>query len=286
LNQRSVLLTPHITQPFDGDAAFSELTHLRCGLYNLGFIGVSNTAAARSMLSWWRKRLFKTCVIRPERGFFHDQKWMDLVPLIFPDVEIVSDPGCNVAYWNLQERRVTLEPEPQANGRPLRFFHFSGYDTDKPETVSKYQTRFTMDGIGAASTLFSIYRKLLIEEGHEESVRWPYSYNSFDNGAPVTIFIRDLFDSLGELQRYFKDPFCTGTPNSFFAWINAPAGGERAGPPYVSNGLHFLWASSASLRTRFPDVLGRDREPFLAWAAENIDTRSHPIGLWRKRPAA
>ena len=282
LKNCSILLTPHITRPIDDNATPSERTHLRCGLYNLGFIGVSATPTTSRMLSWWEQRLFKTCVIRPEQGFFHDQKWMDLVPLLFPDAQIVTDPGYNVAYWNLQERRVRLAPQPRVNGNLLRFFHFSGFDPRKPDVVSKYQNRFKMNEIGAARALFATYRELLIEEGFEESANWPYFYDSFDNGAPVTVFIRDLFDSLGERRHRFKKPFSTEGANSFFAWINAPAEGERPSPPYVTNALHFLWASSASLRARFPDVLDRDRDSFLTWTAANVDTRSHPIGLWRQ----
>ena len=44
----------------------------------------------------------------------YDQRWLDLVPALFDDVHIVRDPGCNVAYWNLPERYVTLTP----NGIP------------------------------------------------------------------------------------------------------------------------------------------------------------------------
>jgi hypothetical protein len=282
LKNRSILLTPHITRSIDDDATPGELTHLRCGLYNLGFIGVSATRTTSRMLAWWQQRLFKSCVIRPEEGFFHDQKWMDLVPLIFPDVGIVTDPGYNVAYWNLQERRVKLAPQPRANGNALRFFHFSGYDPRRPDIVSKYQNRFKMNEIGEARALFATYRELLLQEGYEESAKWPYFYDSFDNGAPVTVFIRDLFDSLGERRHRFKNPFSTERTNSFFAWINAPAEGERSNPPYVTNALHFLWASSASLRARFPDVFDRDRESFLTWTVANVDTRSHPIGLWRQ----
>lgn len=282
LKERSILLTPHISRAIDDSAAPSELTHLRCGLYNLGFLGVSATRTTGRMLSWWKQHLFQSCVLRPEQGFFVDQKWMDLVPLIFPDVEIVTDPGCNVAFWNLQERRVTLGRQPRANNKLLRFFHFSGYDPRKPDVISQYQNRFEMNGIGAARDLFSIYRDLLIEEGYDEASRWTYSYDVFDNGAPITVFIRDLFDSLGERQRRFGNPFRTGTADSFFAWINAPAEGERTNPPYVSNALHFIRASHASLRAEFPDILGRDREAFLTWAAAHVDPRTHPIGLWRK----
>ena len=56
------------------------------------------------MLDWWRERLRHRLVHRPcARGFFTDQKSIDLVPGLF-DHHLVKDPSWNAAYWNLATR--------------------------------------------------------------------------------------------------------------------------------------------------------------------------------------
>ena len=42
------------------------------------------------------------------RNMFTDQRWVDFVPSLF-DHLILKDPGCNVAYWNLHGRELTLD---------------------------------------------------------------------------------------------------------------------------------------------------------------------------------
>jgi hypothetical protein len=141
LSSRSIALVPHITEPIDDELLPNEVTFLRCGAYNLGFLGLRDSPTTRHMLSWWQRRCYEQCVVRLEQGLFVDQKWVDLVPAMFEDVAIVRDPGYNVAYWNLHARTVRRNGSGwYVNGERLRFFHFSGYDPDVPESVSKHQT--------------------------------------------------------------------------------------------------------------------------------------------------
>ena len=236
LAHHSILLIPHTTDPIEeDDCTPSELTFLQSGAYNLGFIGLADTATTRSMLSWWQARCEKYCLSQPREGLFVDQKWVDLVPGIFGDVCVVRHPGYNVAYWNLHAQRITLQPEPRANQQPLRFFHFSGYDPEKPDVVSKHQTRFKMEDLGEARTLFSLYGERLIGEGYREVTQFPYSHGQFDSGVSISPLIRRIYYDLGEESRRFGNPFVTRESGSFFEWLNAPAPGERAQAPYLSN---------------------------------------------------
>ena len=44
------------------------------------------------------------------------------------DTAVVRDPEYNVAWWNLSTRTVSWDGSGYlVNGRPLGFFHFSGY---------------------------------------------------------------------------------------------------------------------------------------------------------------
>ena len=135
--QHGVALTPHTLHPMPRDNRLpSEADIMGSGVYNLGFIGVG--AAAVPFLRWWEERLMRDAISAPEQMLFTDQRWVDFVPSYF-DHYIIRDPGFNVAYWNLDARRVTKDGDTfLVNGQPLRFFHFSGYRPETPWILSKY----------------------------------------------------------------------------------------------------------------------------------------------------
>lgn len=124
-----ILLTPNlISAPEEVDSG--ELVSLRHGMFNLGFIGIRPTEESMRFVRWWQKRLLKHCVIRKNQGLFVDQKWVDLAPLFFSGIHVVRDPGFNMAWWNLVERKLLQNQDGyyvNDFSKPLHFFHFSGY---------------------------------------------------------------------------------------------------------------------------------------------------------------
>ncbi len=128
-----ILLTPHILTPMPFDGKFpGENLFLNHGIYNLGFLGLGRGELTNTLLLWWSTRLLEKCIIDLKEGYFVDQLWFNLVPLIFNSVSVIESPGCNMAYWNLHERNLTTD----VNGiytineeSPLYFYHFSSFDT-------------------------------------------------------------------------------------------------------------------------------------------------------------
>ena len=59
LESHSVVLTPHITAPYDDDFHPSEITILQAGVYNLGFVALRASETSRALLRWWQERLRK-----------------------------------------------------------------------------------------------------------------------------------------------------------------------------------------------------------------------------------
>ena len=98
------VLTPHLTAPLTDDKHPNELAILRAGAYNLGFIAVGAHPSRGDLVRWWGKRLEFGAFVDVASGLFTDQKWIDLVPGLFPDVAILRHPGYNLAYWNLRQR--------------------------------------------------------------------------------------------------------------------------------------------------------------------------------------
>jgi hypothetical protein len=250
----AICLTPHLLSPLSGtDRRARDLNILGSGVYNGGFVGVSEHASARQFLAWWADRLHTHCRHDVAHGMHYDQRWLDLVPALFDDVHVVRDAGCNVAYWNLPERESSL----------IRFFHFSGFEPERPQTVTRYSNRHTMETIGPeAAALFARYVERLRDEGYFECRDWTYGFGAFDNGVPIPNVARRLYlEANGALDR-FGDPFAADGLQSYFRWLNEPVEGSSGA---VTRLWHAVYRSRADLQRAFPDVFGADREAFRAW---------------------
>jgi hypothetical protein len=164
----ALLLTPHIVPEaaVDPDEK-QERALLLAGLFNGGFLGVSDCAETRAFLHWWAERLRTHCYEDVAAGIHFDQRWLDLAPGFVGDLHICRHAGCNAAYWRL--RWVTVEERGGsffANGEPLRLFHFSGYDPEAPDWVTRFRPGWRVEELGeAAAALFRQYRERLREAG-------------------------------------------------------------------------------------------------------------------------
>ena len=208
LETANVLLTPHLLSPLPNDGrGQTEHDILQAGTYNLGFLGIRNSPESKHLLRWWSDKLYHHCVVSFQDNLFVDQRWMDMVPGLFAGVEILRDRGFNVAYWNLHERTIIVGDEVTVNDAPLYFFHFSGFDPNKPWVVSKYQNRFEMSTIGDARKLYSAYRELLTQKGWESTSVWTYEHDYFTNGVRIPAAARKYYWNLGPHVAHLGDPF-------------------------------------------------------------------------------
>ena len=254
----AICLTPHFLAPLSGtDRRTRDLNILQAGVYNGGFVGVSEHLSARRFLTWWADRLRTHCRHDVAHGMHYDQRWLDLVPGLFDGVQIVRDPGCNVAYWNLRERASC----------PPRFFHFSGFEPDRPHRITRYPTRLTRETIPPeAAALFTRYVECLRDEGYFEYRSQPYGFGAFDNGVPIPDVARHIYlDANGDGDR-FGDPFAAGGSESYFQWLNEPADGSSG---VVTRLWHAVYHRRPDLQLAFPDAFGADREAFHAWIADS-----------------
>lgn len=119
-----VVVTPHrLTPSKQLTFGLTELTFLRYGTFNLGFISVGQSGY--SMLNWWAERLEFHSTRFPNGYVFTDQKWIDLLPSFF-DHFILKDPSYNFAPWNIDERNLWKSEDVYfVDNSPLVFIHFS-----------------------------------------------------------------------------------------------------------------------------------------------------------------
>ena len=160
-----VSLTPHLFTDIPRDE-FKPSTNdiLSAGFFNLGFCSVRPTALP--FLDWWCERLQFDCLIDHSAGYFTDQKILDLAPLK-TNVQVVMEPGCNVAYWNLHERRIVKDQGEwkvafDGSIQHLYFFHFSGFILNRSPSLSKHASRSVL-GDAVPRSFATQYEKLLRE---------------------------------------------------------------------------------------------------------------------------
>jgi hypothetical protein len=182
-----ITLTPHLLGPLRGDRAIArELNVLQSGVFNAGFIGVSDGPSARSFLGWWRSRVHARCGHEVAEGVYYDQLSLNLTPAFFDGVSMVRDPGCNVGHWNLPERELRFDGDTLlAGGRPCRFFHFSGFQPHRPHVLSRYAREAGGVASGALEALLGHYADLLVRAGYDETRAWPYTYDGILRSAAV-----------------------------------------------------------------------------------------------------
>lgn len=198
----TAVLTPHLTAPLPDQRKPTELDIMRAGAYNLGFLAVGDSPQADRLIAWWQEKLEYQAVVDFEQGLFTDQKWMDLIPGMFEGVGILRDAGYNVAYWNLAHRPLSREEgQWHAGGKPLRFFHFSGFNPEQPGPFSKHQNRFDLESLGVGKELALHYASRLLANGYRECRSLPYAFGHFDDGTEIPAIIRAAYRENEELQK-------------------------------------------------------------------------------------
>jgi hypothetical protein len=178
-DQAAILLVPHFSTPQQGQPGIitPEQRILQRGLYNLGFFGLKQGQTTEVMLDWWRERLIRYCRTLPRKGLFVDQKWIDLVPLFFDEVAILKNQGYDVAYWNLYENHLHRQNGQICTGSyPLRFYHFSAYQMQKPGYLDQLTTPFPTEMAAILQDLYRDYKKLLQDKDFEDFKAIPFAY--------------------------------------------------------------------------------------------------------------
>lgn len=217
LNTHDILLTPHLLDMETNDIAIqdNEISALKHGVYNLGFFAANTSGQGLEFIKWWADRLRKFCIDDIPNGLFTDQRWCDLAPAFFSNLHIVRDKGCNVATWNIAHRKLSKDNEGSFTvaGTPLRFYHFTGYDSGAGfGMLNKYASSQKI-----ASELWEIYANNLAKFGHKDASYKSWKYAKFDNDENITLEMRRLYRLRKDVQKVFPDPYICVEP-SFLSW--------------------------------------------------------------------
>jgi hypothetical protein len=196
---------------------YSEVLLLNAGVFNLGFIALSRMPETQQFLDWWERRCLELAYEERWTGLFVDQKWINFVPCFYDSVCILKHAGCNVAYWNLHERRLAKRDSAWwVNGStPLIFYHFSGIHIDGGDRISKHTDQFDLASRPELQELFEEYRQRLVDHGLRETSTHAYGFGYFNNGVLINKLQRAAFAA--NLEKFGgTDPFDANGP--FYTW--------------------------------------------------------------------
>lgn len=255
LDEHDFLLTPHQLTPQKTEQSIkdNELITLRHGAFNLGFVAAARRGDGLAFARWWRNRLLKYCYDDIPNGLFTDQRWCDLAPVFFPGLHIVRDPGCNVASWNLPERAITQTENGifLANGSPLRFYHFTGFDSGAGDGMT---ARYG-GNVPAVRELWQRYRERLAASGQALLGKQRWAYMSFSDGTPITDAMRLLYRERKDLQTTFPDPFRLSSYRDWYRmqrWLPARVFGKTKS---IAKRIHQILERNGGFPRGIPGML-------------------------------
>ncbi|MGA0608273.1 hypothetical protein ACO2Q0_19950 [Phenylobacterium sp. VNQ135] len=186
LRAAPLALTPHTLRPLTTPGNPTNADLAASGRFNLGFLACRPDPQVGKLIDWWAERCRFDSRVAPDEGIFTDQRWMDQAPDFVPNAAILDHPGLNLAYWNLEGRELSRTAEGwRVDGRPLIFFHFSGFDPARPLNLSKHQNRFRVLAGSPMAGLLADYAAALRANGHAEAKALGYGFDRFASGRRI-----------------------------------------------------------------------------------------------------
>ncbi|HIA54464.1 MAG TPA: glycosyltransferase [Candidatus Melainabacteria bacterium] len=298
VEQSTVAVTPHILQPESSTQAITsnELTAMKYGTFNLGFVGVKNCPQGKEFAQWWQNRLLDYCYEDFASGLFTDQRWIDLAPAFFDGLQILRNPGYNVATWNLTQRKVrgNFTHGFTANEEPLVFYHFSGFDSGAQlEMLDKFGA-----DMPALFQLREWYEKQCRLADRDELSKRIWKYSSFDNGVLISKEHREKYKSEQTLQTRFPSPFSTSVQGQSFyefcrlsvssSGMPEPKPSQAAGQvspeiqPIESSGFFPIFDPDFYL-SQYPDINAGNIEPLIHFMSAGAEELRNPGPLFDSR---
>jgi glycosyltransferase involved in cell wall biosynthesis len=259
----SFVLTPHLCRPAEGDAYPGDVGIMKAGIYNLGFLGVGATPETMPILRWWCRRLQYQCINDQANGIFVDQRFMDLVPGFAEHARVLRSTALNVAYWNLAQRQLDFDGQRWlVDGEPLGFFHFSGFDPNHPDRLSKHTSAFRGHAMrGHIRHLCEHYTEKLVANRHGSIPSALYGYGNFASGSPIPTLVRRMFRERHQTWSG-ANPF-----EAYEEYLHLPALGPaiESSTHVVTNLMAFLRESNVGLQAAFDTTRPHGASDYVRW---------------------
>lgn len=218
LEANEIVLTPHYITPKPD----SDIGMMRFGSFNLGFYAIRKSKEGIRFLSWWNERCLEYCFFETQFGLSTDQKWVSIAPCFFPTLYVSFDLGYNVAFWNAHERTIqenNVGGYIVNNKFPLIFFHFSSFNEENPELLSKRPFSDKGNNRIDLLRLSENYKQSLSEKKNLVPVV-KYGFDYMSSGEYISPTLRRAYASVLKELPEGHDPFDSNDVVSSFAKKN------------------------------------------------------------------
>jgi glycosyltransferase involved in cell wall biosynthesis len=208
LETQDMVLVPHMLTPTPRPEQFwIHPTRADCfnsGLINAGCFALRLTEC-KEFLSLWEHMNFAPGTFYDGAGFQTDQQHLNWALVNMPGACVLRETRYNVAYWNLHERDLRFlsseggNPQFQVDGRPLGFFHFSGYDIHDRLRLSAHDGRHSVYNFPAVAEILNWYSDQILACPTAGFLNELYRFDRLANGLALNRFLRQI---LKKYERY------------------------------------------------------------------------------------
>lgn len=205
-------VTPHHLG-FYGNSIDEEARTLNCGIYNCGFIAFDKCIVNERFIEWWMRRLINHCYDDLYLGTYTDQKWIDYISVLLKDnLKIITNLGCNVAPWNINERELLKKDSAfyiremnSDSSNILCFAHFSGFNYLLLQYGEVRHSFRDIESVKQLVDLLHIYGDELRRNNASTYMKYKYIYNYYSDGTPISKLNRRLYRM--SFANDYTDPF-------------------------------------------------------------------------------
>jgi len=118
------------------------------GRFNAGYVAVRNSKEGHAALTWWMRRCLESCSDEPTSENYADQKYLEQMPELFPNVVGSSHVGLNCAPWNVIGQNVAGGSEGVlVSNSPLLLYHFQGLKVVRYWAFDLYTSKMALPDI-------------------------------------------------------------------------------------------------------------------------------------------
>src|SRR6185295_11403720 len=109
------------------------------------------------------------------------------------------------------------------------------------------------------------YREELLAADYLTCRKWPYAFDSFQNGIRIPDAGRPIRHEAPGLVSAIDDPFSDAGFEAFLRVWNSPVQDGKGAPPGISRLAYRIYRTRTDVQSAMPDIFGGHYRRFLEW---------------------
>ena len=234
LETHDLVLVPHMLTPPPRPERFwihpTRADTFHAGLINAGAFAV-RLAQCSDFLMFWEEANLAPGAFYDGAGSQTDQQHLNWALVTVAGACVLRETRYNVAYWNLHERDLRLastkgaDTQFEVDGKPLGFFHFSGYDVHDRLRISSHDGRHSVYNFPAVAEILNWYSDEVLASPTASLLHEPYRFDRLSNGLPLNRFVRQILKKYEAYIPKFESQTLEGANGLSATFPHGPAAG-------------------------------------------------------------